>query len=77
MDFFEFLKLIDSECARAGWTIDELKDYVWQQYQQKSRYFMTDEQLWELYRYVHSLHDQPVRKVKIAIPKIGLSKWKK
>ena len=77
MDFFEFLKIIESECARIGWTIDEVKDYVWQKYHKKSRYLMTDKQLWELYRYVHSLPDKPIKKAKIGIPKIGLNKWKK
>ncbi len=77
MDFFEFLKIIDSEAKRIGWTIDGLKHYVMQKYGKKSRYLLSDEQLWELYRYLHSLPDKPVKTTKIGIPKIGLNKWKK
>ncbi len=77
MDFFEFLKIIESEATRIGWSINDLKRYVLQKYGKKSRYLLSDEQLWELYRYVHSLPDKPVKKAKIGIPKIGLNKWKK
>ena len=75
MDFFEFLQIIDSEAKRIGWSIDGLKHYVMQKYGKKSRYLMSDEQLWELYRYLHSL---PTASTKIGLKKIGLKKsWKK
>ena len=73
MDFFEFLKIIDDEAKRIGWTVDGLKHYVLQKYGKKSRYLLSDEQLWELYRYLHSLPSQPiVKKLTIGISKIGV-----
>ena len=76
MDFFEFLAMIDSEASRIGWTTNDLKRYVLSKYGKKSRYLMTDEQLWELYEYLRlQPHTQAITpKSKIAIPKIGLRK---
>ena len=76
MDFFEFLAMIDSEASRIGWSTNDLKRYVLSKYGKKSRYLMTDGQLWELYEY---LRLQPnaqaiTPKSKIAIPKIRLRK---
>ncbi len=76
MDFFEFLAMIDSEATRIGWTTNDLKRYVLSKYGKKSRYLMTDEQLWELYEYLRLQSNTPAitLKSKIAIPQIRLKK---
>ena len=70
MDFFALLDLMERECDRIGWSLDNFKQYVLTQYGKKSRYFLTDEQLWELYEYLRS---QPTKSM-IQLPKIGLRK---
>ena len=76
MDFFELLELIDNEAKRIGWSIDDLKRHVLTQYGKRSRWFLTDNQLWELYEYLRLQPNAHVitPKLKIAIPKIGLKK---
>ena len=71
MDFFELLELLDKEAERTGWTLSKFKKYVLRKYGKKSRYLMTDEQLWELYDYLKSL---PTKKkiAAISLPRIGL-----
>ena len=72
MDFFEFLELIDQELERINWSLSRAKKYVLSTYGKKSRYFLTDEQLWELYE---TLKAKPTRKkIALAQPKIGLRK---
>ena len=70
MDFFALLDLMDRECDRIGWSKDKFKQYVLTEYGKKSRYFLTDEQLWELYEY---LRLQPNKSI-IQLPTIGLRK---
>ena len=70
MDFLALLDLMERECDRIGWTRDKFKQYVLEKYDKKSRYFLTDEQLWELYEYLRS---QPTKSI-IQLPKIGLRK---
>ena len=71
MDFFEFLDLLDRETERIGWSLSRFKKYVFSKYGKKSRYLMTDEQLWELYDDLKSL---PTKKKTISLPQIGLRK---
>ena len=70
IEFFELLDLMDREGDRIGWSRDKFKQYVLEKYGKKSRYFLTDEQLWEVYEY---LRTQPNKSI-IQLPKIGLRK---
>ncbi len=70
MDFYALLDLMDCERDRIGWSKDKFKQYVFTQYGKKSRYFLTDEQLWELYDYLRSQPDKSI----IQLPTIGLRK---
>ena len=70
MDFFALLDLMERECDRIDWSLGKFKQYVLEKYGKKSRYFLTDEQLWELYEY---LRLQPNKSI-IQLPTIGLRK---
>ena len=70
MEFLELLDLMDHERDRIGWSLDKFKQYVLEKYGKKSRYFLTDEQLWELY---DDLRSQPDKSI-IQLPTIGLRK---
>ena len=76
MDFFELLELIDFEANRIGMSLDDLKQYVLTKYGKRSRWFLPDNQLWELYEYLRLQPNAHVitPKLKIGIPKIGLKK---
>ncbi len=72
MEFLEFIALLDAEAKRIGWSRKHFKQYVLMKYNKKSRYFLTDEQLWELYE---TLKAKPTRKkIALAKQKIGLRK---
>ena len=71
MDFFALLDLMDIEADRIGWSLDNFRQHALTQYGQKSRYLLTDEQLWELYEYLRS---QPSKSI-IRLPTIGLKKY--
>ena len=70
MEFLELLDLMDREVNRIGWSLDKFKQYVLTQYGKKSRYFLTDEQLWELLDFLRSQPDKSI----IQLPTIGLRK---
>ncbi len=72
MDFMEFIALLDAEAKRIGWSRKYFKQYVLIKYGKKSRYFLTDEQLWELYEYLKAKPTQ--KRIAIVKQKVGLKK---
>ncbi len=72
MDFFDFLDLINQEFKRIGWSLSKANKYVLDTYGKKTRYRMTDEQLFEFYEYLCSLPNK--KTLKVSRPKIGLKK---
>ncbi len=51
----EFLKLLDAEFERIGWSEHARRLYVNSKYNKLSRLALTDEQLLELYQFLKSL----------------------
>ena len=73
IDFFDFLALIDKEYERLKWSHDKRKKHLLGKYGRKTRYRLTDKQLFELYGYLKSLPtSSPINRAKIGLRKIGL-----
>lgn len=73
MDFFDFLALLDKEYERLKWSHARREKHLLGKYGKKSRYYLTDEQLLELYEYLKSLPTKsPISRAKIGLKRIGL-----
>ncbi len=74
IDFFELLELMDKEATRIGLSKQDFQALVLTRYQKKSRYLLTDSQLFDLLDY---LRLKPSKSKFFTLPKIELKRWKK